>query len=340
MTSSIHGTFYFAYGSNLSPEQMAGRCIEAPEVSAEPVAIARMDGWKWFICQRGYANIAPCQPQHQPRGEFQPPIPAAKPHQSQSQSRSRSPSPPKQSTEARSRSPTPPKAAYHTSPNPQPSSWRPGAEGNHENVVWGIVYNLTSADEANLDSYEGYSKLRYPPLKPNPSPEPANLARKPMLQGTNDYNKLYLAARVIKWLQPPQRYGIADEYSTEITVLAYVDEMRTGEGRVKPNYVGRMNRAIEQSVPLGIPPAWVERVMRKWITPGPRAPKGYLGGKADDMASLVSSRSSISSSPSPGPESDLAQAQGQGQGRASEGAERAASMERPKKRMKESTHKK
>ncbi|KAN0075069.1 hypothetical protein V8E54_007680 [Elaphomyces granulatus] len=50
---------YFAYGSNLSYSQMKRRCANHPEKSAKPVAIARLDKWRWFICERGYANLMP-----------------------------------------------------------------------------------------------------------------------------------------------------------------------------------------------------------------------------------------------------------------------------------------
>ncbi|KAK5057758.1 hypothetical protein LTR84_011759 [Exophiala bonariae] len=52
------GTLYFAYGSNLSPTQMTIRCTSTPERSGQPIAIARLHGWKWFICERGCANVA------------------------------------------------------------------------------------------------------------------------------------------------------------------------------------------------------------------------------------------------------------------------------------------
>lgn len=50
---------YFAYGSNLSPTQMRSRCAFHPSLSAKPVAFARLDSWRWFICNRGYANVLP-----------------------------------------------------------------------------------------------------------------------------------------------------------------------------------------------------------------------------------------------------------------------------------------
>ncbi|CAL5869317.1 uncharacterized protein PFLUO_LOCUS3545 [Penicillium psychrofluorescens] len=50
---------YFAYGSNLSPTQMHHRCVYNPTHSAQPLAIAVLPRWRWFICQRGYANVLP-----------------------------------------------------------------------------------------------------------------------------------------------------------------------------------------------------------------------------------------------------------------------------------------
>ncbi|KAL7898494.1 hypothetical protein HDV63DRAFT_373910 [Trichoderma sp. SZMC 28014] len=43
---------YFAYGSNLSTDQMRERC---PYSTA--VGLGKMTGWKWIINRRGYANI-------------------------------------------------------------------------------------------------------------------------------------------------------------------------------------------------------------------------------------------------------------------------------------------
>ena len=57
LTSSQTGTLYFAYGSKLSPSQMRLRCAAHPEQSAVPVAICRLEGWQWYICSRGYANV-------------------------------------------------------------------------------------------------------------------------------------------------------------------------------------------------------------------------------------------------------------------------------------------
>ncbi|KAL0930954.1 AIG2 family protein [Colletotrichum truncatum] len=45
---------YFAYGSNLSPTQMALRCP-----SSEPIGLAHLPGYNFIINDRHYANIVP-----------------------------------------------------------------------------------------------------------------------------------------------------------------------------------------------------------------------------------------------------------------------------------------
>ncbi|KAH7103372.1 AIG2 family protein [Auriculariales sp. MPI-PUGE-AT-0066] len=44
--------YYFAYGSNLSTEQMLARCP-----NSVPVALAYLPGYEWIINKRRYANI-------------------------------------------------------------------------------------------------------------------------------------------------------------------------------------------------------------------------------------------------------------------------------------------
>ncbi|KAF7506281.1 hypothetical protein GJ744_012089 [Endocarpon pusillum] len=288
-TSSQTGTFYFAYGSNLSPEQMAGRCPEYPATSSIPVAIARLDGWRWIICARGYANIVPFPRTSPQSGGAPKPMSGSEPETLLPQDGEHDQHPH-------------PATAPASDAEPKPDS--PGAfhqDDDDDSVVWGLIYNLTAVSESILDGYEGHHTCRNPSPTPNPSPDADEVQRKPFLQGRWDYNKLYLPVRVTRWLQDPVNYGVgsirsyapspeatstsdkadqaADESEgTEITALVYVDEIRTRPGPVKPEYVGRMNRAIRQSVELGIPKGWVERVMRRWIVDGVEVgERGYVG---------------------------------------------------------------
>ena len=47
-------SLYFAYGSNLSLEQMAARCPES-----RYIGLARLHDFRWHINQHGYANVVP-----------------------------------------------------------------------------------------------------------------------------------------------------------------------------------------------------------------------------------------------------------------------------------------
>ena len=49
-----HTQYYFAYGSNLSKEQMAIRCPES-----KYYASGTLSGYSWLINTRGYASIKP-----------------------------------------------------------------------------------------------------------------------------------------------------------------------------------------------------------------------------------------------------------------------------------------
>lgn len=52
MQENRHEILYFAYGSNLSTDQMRERCPYST-----PVGLGYLQGWRWFINQRGFANI-------------------------------------------------------------------------------------------------------------------------------------------------------------------------------------------------------------------------------------------------------------------------------------------
>lgn len=220
-TSSKTGTFYFAYGSNLSPSQMSLR-LRADPTSVKPVAIARLDAHAWIICQRGYANVVA-------------------------------------------------------------SSEASAGASVDESTVWGLVYNLSADDEARLDKFEGHDESRNPFPEINPT---LSLRQKiPYTQGNWDYNKHYLPVTVTKWLADPNGYGVkasnwAVEHGspTSVRVLVYVDELRTTPGRISWEYIGRMNRAIRESVELGLPQAWVDAVMRQYIPSGVEVDhEGYVG---------------------------------------------------------------
>lgn len=295
LTSSRTGTFYFAFGSNLSVQQMKDRCVKSPETSSEPVAIARLDGWKWIICERGYANIVPSA--SRPQSES-PPRPRSQSPQVRGQQKSQSPGPAgEDSGRIRPRTASPARKAGQQRGSPSPSPpvrpKSPTSEAGSatpkqgQDVVWGILYNLSAGDEELLDAHEGHSVYRNAFASPNPSTDPAEKRRKPYLQGSWDYNKLYLPVRVTRWLQPHGRYKVpqSELQTGKITALAYIDELRTNQSRPKPEYITRMNRAIRESIKLGLPADWVDKTLRPFIPEeqqgGPRSHPLPLFGPDD-----------------------------------------------------------
>lgn len=232
-TSSKTGTFYFAFGSNLSPHQMSIRLRHSPS-SCIPVAIARLDSYAWIICERGYANVVAL---------------------------------------------------------PESNAAR------DENTVWGVLYNMHPKDEVRLDMYEGHNEARNPHPVLNNDPQTQQIKR--FEQGRWDYNKHYLPITVTKWLRDPNEYGVdvpgwnaksakdevnggeqvpAGSHNTTVRALVYVDEFRTTPGKIVHEYIGRMNRGIEESVKLGLPQSWVDAVMRKFIPSGIQVDDhGYVG---------------------------------------------------------------
>ncbi|PGH02328.1 hypothetical protein AJ79_07668 [Helicocarpus griseus UAMH5409] len=208
---------YFAYGSNLSPTQMRQRCIYNPDISARPLAIARLDGWKWIICERGYANVLP----------------------------------------------------PNSISSPAQSKDGDGDQESHsDDVVYGVLYEMTREDENLLDGYEGVDHSA-PPAPPD---APVGRDKRPNEQGNGSYNKWYVSATVVEWLADEEVEGSKGlRGKEEQKVLVYVDEHRVTEGPPKKEYIARMNRGIREAEALGLPVDWVQRVMRKFIPEGPDA---------------------------------------------------------------------
>lgn len=209
-TTTRRRPLYFAYGSNLSYSQMRQRCIYNPDVSSKPIALARLDRWRWIICQRGYANVV----------------------------------------------------SSSSSSNQLQS---PGQARDGEDVVYGVLYDMTAQDEKVLDGYEGIDIDA-----PDASDDgPADKKTRPKEQGRGSYNKWYIPATIVKWIDEDywktNIEGVSDGDADELRVLVYVDEERTEEGPPKKEYIARMNRGIKESTALGLSQDWVDKVMRKFL---------------------------------------------------------------------------
>ena len=150
---------YFAYGSNLSTEQMHERCPHAT-----PVGIGHLQGWRWIINTRGYANVVKCT-------------------------------------------------------------------DDESQGVWGMLYLLPPRDEDTLDKFEGVPWA---------------------------YDKHVLEVR---WALDDLK-KTPDGGEQMVRALVYVDEERRDSGKPRGEYVGRMERGIEDAVGWGLGEEYVERVMR------------------------------------------------------------------------------
>lgn len=207
---------YFAYGSNLSPTQMRNRCAHNPTFSSKPLAISKLNGWRWFICEAGYANILP------------------------------------------------------------PAEYRVGRQetdgaavpiSGKEDAVYGVLYEMSPEDELLLDGYEG---VDYDASDSKSTKVDKRI--RPREQGSGEYNKWYFPAVVTRWLdgdeddEDKDGNGNRDGSETkEQTVLVYIDEERVSVGPPRQEYIGRMNRGIQEAASLGFPKEWAKEVMRKFI---------------------------------------------------------------------------
>ncbi|KAJ0420435.1 hypothetical protein BJY00DRAFT_139870 [Aspergillus carlsbadensis] len=133
-----------------------------------------------------------------------------------------------------------------------------------EGGVYGVLYEMAAADEGVLDGYEGVDECAPDTLVGQRVPRDV----RPTEQGGGLYNKWYVGARVVEWLDEGyrQRNGfVGAGVGGEVRVLVYIDELRVRVGIPKDEYIPRMNRAIREAVELGFPEDWAEEVMRPSI---------------------------------------------------------------------------
>ncbi len=189
-------------------------------------SLALLRHWRWIINARGYANIVP----------------------SHSSSSTTSNSFPSASASASASTSTSASAAKHDNDNDE-------EEGiADDDVVYGLLYALTPTDEAQLDINEGVPFA---------------------------YQKFLLDVEVLGSGvdgnddddgQTTQEEVAAQRPQAELTgqvkkvkALIYIDDKRIVEGVPRSEYVGRMNRGIEDAVRRGMPVGYVRGVLRRFI---------------------------------------------------------------------------
>lgn len=180
MQENRHEVLYFAYGSNLSTDQMRQRCPYST-----PVGLGYLEGWRWIINERGFANIVQVE-------DFE-------------------------MVDA---------AEASTSNSTSAASTAPEDEG-----VYGLLYLLPPQDEESLDGYEGVPFA---------------------------YQKFQVD---VAWVKDTA----GEDFGEMVRALVYIDEKRVGEDVPRGEYVGRMERGIEDAVEnWGLDEGYADRVMRRF----------------------------------------------------------------------------
>ena len=99
---------------------------------------------------------------------------------------------------------------------------------SHEDLVYGLVYELTPEDEKNLDRWEGVP---------------------------------WAYTKHLKDLE----LQLEDGKETTIKGLVYIDLTRVTEGKVKEEYIPRMNMGIRDAAERGMPQWYIDKYLRKYI---------------------------------------------------------------------------
>ena len=219
-------TLYLAYGSNLSTTQMSQRCPES-----RLVGVAVLEGWRWIINERGYANIVEAPSFRTTR----------------------------KATGASSRSDTalPAQTAFAGSGLKDEQIAMPpyaplSSFHSLSDVTYGLVYAITPTDESLLDGYEGvpwaYTKetvdVRFYTMDTSPQAYDAHPTRHAQF-ADSEIDGLSAAENV--------------------RCIAYVDRHRIRSSKPKTEYVSRMRRGVEEAVGKGLPVDWAKNIVGQSI---------------------------------------------------------------------------
>ncbi|CEJ94169.1 Putative AIG2-like family protein [[Torrubiella] hemipterigena] len=113
-------------------------------------------------------------------------------------------------------------------------------QGSDDDEVWGLAYSLQPEDEAALDVLE-----RMP------------------VHFTKEIVQVQL------WDQEADDNPADPAQAPRIVAaIVYISHERTAVGEPRKEYVIRMNHAIADALSSGIPRAYIENVLRKWIPAG------------------------------------------------------------------------
>ncbi|KAF2485148.1 hypothetical protein BDY17DRAFT_308595 [Neohortaea acidophila] len=160
----------------------------------------------------------------------------------------------------------------------QPSAAAESAEfHDYTNEVWGLVYSLLPNDEAKLDVNEGvpeaYTK-EYIPVDFWAQPLPSS--QQPQAVQHQE------GSRSVLLRQPKQ-----------VSMLVYIDRLRTEPAEPRKEYVVRMNKGICDAVEQGVPEGYVRGVLRGFIPEGGAEGEGEIEVLARRQAARFEDESGV-----------------------------------------------
>jgi hypothetical protein len=108
---------------------------------------------------------------------------------------------------------------------------------DYSHEVWGLVYSLQTADEKGLDGNEGVP---------------------------TSYQKAYIECEL--WMIPDsEAHPDISKPPVRKNLLIYINHYLTHESAPQEEYIYRMNQGIHDALKEGMPAAYVQQVMRRFI---------------------------------------------------------------------------
>ncbi|KAF2433535.1 hypothetical protein EJ08DRAFT_58228 [Tothia fuscella] len=108
---------------------------------------------------------------------------------------------------------------------------------DYENVVYGLIYNLTASDEENLDINEGV----------------------PYAYKKEAHSVDFWAAK-----SSEHKVDVRNKPKKK-DMLVYIDHERTKDSKPLEEYIVRMNHGIDDALAVGVPKKYIDQVLRKSI---------------------------------------------------------------------------
>ncbi|KAK1217423.1 hypothetical protein PQX77_019963 [Marasmius sp. AFHP31] len=110
---------------------------------------------------------------------------------------------------------------------------------SQEDYVYGFVYELNATDESVLDGYEGV------PVS---------------------YTKHTLSAELTKGADGHEKYAYNKDGKTHIDIMVYVNTTDIQNGKIKDEYIFRMNQAMQDGLREGIPKDYLDKYLVPFIS--------------------------------------------------------------------------